>query len=786
MAAGFDFEVTNGDIIIRFSCRNYERRIKDTIANLGLSQGLDDPSIKARYYSSQENVSFLFNGQEVVQGNNISNKAYFFENTDYPVLVKGVADNILIQELYISGLPCDFLTTYDNRLYGTLNFGNQVGQTDFTVDYSIDGKRRRMSFTTEVLSYKLNYREDMKYVIKDIEAEYSMLSYAFLKQTYLSFKAKSGKSSDLIWWQIFKECYNEIIKATKEIINSPKLRLQTKTIYERADRLTYVNPEIEREYGEFRENPYYQYRTSEMFLSNDTIENRFLKHVLQEVQRRFGKVREHIKKESGYYYSKISSALDAMTNTLEGLSRHPFFKSVGRFRGFSQDSLVMKRARGYSTIYKNWVLLECGYELADGIHKLEVKDISELYEIWCFIKIKNIVKDILKEKGIITDDDIVSKTGHELTDAFVRQLGYGEQSEVKFMQGSIELASVMYNAQTQVDDNNNQEPESAIKGTVSFTTEQRPDIVLRLSKSEDDIKYTYLFDAKYRIEPQNSKFKDFPPADTLNQMHRYRDAIYYAETAENSDERLKKEVIGGYVLYPGTLDNDQYVSSAIYKSIDQVNIGAFPLRPGYGMIKEDGAIDPSSSELALHDRIKHWLDDEHPKLSLLKTSIPQHGLQYKASDDYLEDVVLIGYVKTPKVYMPWINEGRYVVRLKDGNNPPNGAVSLNRTIMMVQHVVLYTKVNGINSLIGVYDIKEPDSIPSQTNSNDLKAIGYPSQSVNRSYLLYSIDIDNHSVISSFETIIRDYLCSCQSEAIRNKTPEFKKLNEIINAVTINR
>jgi hypothetical protein len=204
------------------------------------------------------------------------------------------------------------------------------------------------------------------------------------------------------------------------------------------------------------------------------------------------------------------------------------------------------------------------------------------------------------------------------------------------------------------------------------------------------------------------------------------------------------------------------------------------------MIKEDGAIDPSSSELALHDRIKHWLDDEHPKLSLLNTSIPQHGLQYKASDDYMEDVVLIGYVKTPKVYMPWINEGRYVVRLKDGNNPPNGAVSLNRTIMMVQHVVLYTKVNGINSLIGVYDIKEPDSIPSQTNSNDLKAIGYPSQSVNRSYLLYSIDIDNHSVISSFETIFRDYLCSCQSEAIRNKTPEFKKLNEIINAVTINR
>ena len=781
MAAGFDFEVTNGDIVIRFSCRNYERRIKDTIANLGLSQGLDDPSIKARYYSSQETVRFLFNGHEEIPGNNISNNAYFFENTDYPILVKGVAENTSIQELYISGLPCDFLTTYDNRLYGTLNYGNQVGQTDFTVDYSINGKRRRLSFTTEVLSYKLNYREDMKFVIKDIEAEYSMLSYAFLKQTYLSFKAKSGKSSDLIWWQIFKECYFEIIKATNDIINSPKLRLQTKTIYERADRLTYVNPEIEREYGEFKSNPNYLYRASEMFLSNDTIENRFLKHALQEVQRRFGRVRDHIKKESGYYYSRISSDLDTMSNTLEGLSRHPFFKSVGRFRGFSQDSLVMKRARGYSTIYRNWVLLECGYELADGIHKLEVKDISELYEIWCFIKIKNIVKDILKEKGIITDDDIISKTGHELTDAFVRQLGYGEQSEVKFMQGNIELASVMYNAQIQVDNDMPQEPESAIKGTISFTTEQRPDIVLRLSKSEDDIKYTYLFDAKYRIEPQNSKFRDFPPADTLNQMHRYRDAIYYAETAEPGDEGLKKEVIGGYVLYPGALEKNQFKSSAIYKSIEQVNIGAFPLRPGYGMIKDDGTIDPSSSEIALRDMIKHWLEDDHPKLSLLKSSIPQHGLQYKSTEDYMEDVVLFGYVKTPKVYLPWINKGHYVIRLKDGNNQPNGAVSLNRTTMMVQHVVLYTTVKGINSLIGIYDIKEPDSIPSQTNSKELKMIGYPSQAVNRSYLLYSIDIDKRSVISSFEVIIRDYL-----KLILSKTPEFKKIHEIINAVTLNR
>ena len=620
-SSGFDFEVTNGEIIIRFSCGNYYKRIKDTITNLKLNQGLDDPSLQASYYSTQEAVRFVFGGVEKA-GNNILCPAFFFENTDYPVIVKGIVEDTIIQGLCISGLPCDTVTFFEDRLYGTINYHNQVGQTEFTIDYTLHGQRRRMTFSTEVLSYKMDYREDIKYVIKDIEAEYSMLSYDFLKQTYLSFKAKSGKSSDLIWWQIFKECYEEIVKATKDIINSPKLRLQTRTVYERADRLTYVGPDIEREYGEFKENPNYLYKNSEMFLSNDTIENRFLKHVLNEVQRRFGVVRNHIMRESRAYYSYISSDLENMNNTLMRLSKHPFFKSVGRFRGFSQDSLVMKRARGYQTIYKNWVLLECGYELANGIHKLEVKDISELYEIWCFIKVKNIVKSILKGRA-----EESSRTGEEIISGFVHQLAYGEQSEVKFMQGDFELASVIYNAQVRLDEDNTRIPESAIKGTKTFTTEQRPDIVLRLSRIEDSIKYTYLFDAKYRIDPQSPNGIDVPP-DTINQMHRYRDAIYYAETPENGDERLKKEIIGGYVLYPGSLEKEQFTSSPMYKSVEQVNIGAFPLKPGHGMQKEDGSIDLSSSEGVLYDTIKHWLEDEHPRNSLLESTIPQHGLRY--------------------------------------------------------------------------------------------------------------------------------------------------------------
>ena len=106
-----------------------------------------------------------------------------------------------------------------------------------TVYYTIDGVQKTMAFRTEVLSYKMDYRTDLKSMIADIEEEYSMLSYSFLKQTYLSYKEKHGNSTDLIWWQLFQQCYKSIVDSTKVIINSPKRRLKSIVKNERAESL---------------------------------------------------------------------------------------------------------------------------------------------------------------------------------------------------------------------------------------------------------------------------------------------------------------------------------------------------------------------------------------------------------------------------------------------------------------------------------------------------------------------------------------------------------------------
>jgi hypothetical protein len=149
------------------------------------------------------------------------------------------------------------------------------------------------------------------------------------------------------------------------------------------------------------------------------------------------------------------------------------------------------------------------------------------------------------------------------------------------------------------------------------TVAQKPDIVLQLTKHDlqKDMKMTYLFDAKYRIEGRVNGV-DTPPEDAINQMHRYRDAIYYKE---NKDAALKKEVIGGYILFPGDGQKAEVEVSKFYKTIDEVNIGAFPLRP---KDKENRDLLVKFIESLIGKASTEILDD----------SIPQKGLYYTSEE----------------------------------------------------------------------------------------------------------------------------------------------------------
>ena len=622
----FNFEIRNDDVRMRFSCNKTIDRIRKAMDNLCVESGSE--KLNAEFVTTQNDTFFIFNGHESESKRQVR-EALFFENTQYPILIQG-EDGVTEMSLLFSNVTKDAQLSSDgNLLFGAIGFGNQVGKTDICLNYKKNGKAKSMRFTTEVLSYKMDYRTDMKWIIRDIEREYSMLSFAFMRETYINFRTRGGESTDLIWWQIFQSCFENITKACRQIINSPRRKLHDRVTYERQERLRWIERELENEYYEFKDDPHHLYRTHELCHTNDTVENRFLKFVMWQTLQRFTIVSQHIRNTIAK--SKImESKLEEMGEELQRLVSHPFFRNIGIFKGFSQDSLVMKKSINYRTIYQKWIELQCGYELEEGINKLETKDIAMLYEIWCFLKVKNIVSELLGDKAVS------QYKGKSLTPQFIRDLNWGTHSEVTFLrtEDNVELASVMYNAPVREDDSR---ITSAIKDTTTFTTQQRPDIVLRLTKRQRDIQYTFLFDAKYRISDSHPDDMDIPPSEAIDQMHRYRDAIYYIEP---TNQKPKREVIGGYVLFPGNYTREELENSRYYNSIKAIGIGAFPLRPSEGI-----TVDPNSSEQVLREQIEEWLKRSRMKLYLYKNVAPQHGLEYQDPDD----VVLVNFARKDKL-----------------------------------------------------------------------------------------------------------------------------------------
>lgn len=495
--------------------------------------------------------------------------ATFFDNADYPIWIEF--------KDYVKDAQFGSILQNDNDrfsfrrhiLAGFINYKNEIGRSEIQIIYKVDKETRAFCFGFEVLSTKLDYHEHWRIIVEDIEREYRMLSLDYMRRTFHGFSPdQNGEHPDIVWWSVFEGEQQKFIKACKSIIDRPRHRLHGEEVYLRADQLKQTPHNIENRLAEHRKEPAYLYRVEQHILSNDTQENRFLKFALHQISKRYEDLRQRIeavKTASG----TMKSAMLATSETLKRLQHHPFFRTIGRFKGISQESMVLQKATGYSQVYRTWNLLRRAYSLNDGLYRLQTKDIATLYEIWCFIEVSHIVKAQLH----LDDEDVEHRNRMEMNGIFSWELGKGEHSRILFRKDGVELAELVYNPKNADTENDN----VGMKDLVVPTVPQKPDIVLQLTKNDlqQGMKMTYLFDAKYRIDGKD-KGVDVPPEDAINQMHRYRDAIYYKDYDANA---LKKEVIGGYILFPGDGEPNDVAVSKFYKTIKEVNIGAFPLRP---------------------------------------------------------------------------------------------------------------------------------------------------------------------------------------------------------------
>lgn len=601
--------VRHQDFTMYVECTKFDGIWHKAKANVG------EEHLLSTYTWSEGVESVERNGQPITQGEKAP--AVFFDNAEYPVWVEFKPYVSKAQFGSILQNDNDRFTFRRGVLAGFINYGNDIGKSELSLVYQAGGENRRFTLGYEVLSTKLNYHEHWNKIIEDIEQEYRMLSLDYMRRTFHGFTPdEQGETPELIWWNVFAGEREKFIKACKNIIERPRRRLRGYETYQRADKIKRVTPAIENELAEHRKEAAHLYRIEEHTQSNDTQENRFLKYALAQIIDKYDTLKHYIEGNKNVS-EELKREMGACLDTMRHLYRNPFFRTVGRFKGLNQESLVLQKATGYSQVYRTWQMLRRAYSLQDGMYRLQTKDIATLYEIWCFIEVSHIVKEQLG----LSAEEVEHRNRMEMNGVFTWELGRGEHSRILFRKDGVELAELVYNPKHTERENDNISMEHLVVPTVP----QKPDIVLQLTKDDmkKGMKMTYLFDAKYRIGGKE-KGVDVPPDDAINQMHRYRDAIYYKEYDEG---QLKKEVIGGYILFPGDGDPADVAVSKFHETIKKVNIGAFPLRPK----------DERNRQL-LETFIKELIATKSSKT--ISNVIPQKG-----SIVHVPDRVLVGLVR---------------------------------------------------------------------------------------------------------------------------------------------
>jgi len=138
--------------------------------------------------------------------------------------------------------------------------------------------------------------------------------------------------------------------------------------------------------------------------THDTHENRFAKHVLEDVAQRLDHVSAAVSQHGGGLVNpEVGSDLGRLKDKVNGCLDDPFWREVGPMRFLPQASTVLQRRQGYRQLYRLHALLRLltryDYGLLDFEHLLETKDTATLYEYWCFFQVKEVLDASLGRAG---------------------------------------------------------------------------------------------------------------------------------------------------------------------------------------------------------------------------------------------------------------------------------------------------------------------------------------------------------------------------------------------------
>lgn len=502
----------------------------------------------------------------------------------------------------------------EKSLTGEINFINEPGSFRLEFSYEKNGILNKNHVSFDVVSPKLDTKNDYKKLLSDINKEYENVIYRYLSITLQQF-AKGVNNSEITWMSAFQNIVEDYLKNIRRVILNPHSKIVDCKTSKKVYQIKFWPAILEEQYNEVCKNTKLEehfFSHNQTISTHNTMENRFVKYTLQNIGHKLSRILDTIlnSKQEGLSETHRQMWVDYQIS-LKKLIKHPFFNTIGKFEGMNKESLVLQNRIGYQQIYKDWLKLKRGIDFYNGSANIGTLQIWEVYELWCFIKMKKLIAEVLGiDYSKPSHEHLVIEPEETLLNPFTNS---SLEHVVEFQYPTVEDSDseerkrYLVAHEGEIVTLHYQHTFNRKSGGGEYgmnintaTTEQRPDIVLNIRKPSGEVVLTYLYDAKYRVlndknldndferldveENINLGVGDYPPPDTINQMHRYRDAIYYSK---EHNPYCSKEVIGGYILFPGR-GNDEQIKQRYYsKSIENVNIGAFPLLPNYdSLLKE--------------------------------------------------------------------------------------------------------------------------------------------------------------------------------------------------------
>lgn len=582
-------------------------------ANLNLSAYL---YVDSYIYDTQVKTSD--DNGDLFENKGTDMRPFFFEDGMYQIFLENCTDETI--EIYNSDKEIrESIMSIGNNLIGSFSFNGDIGHSSFRIRKN---KKEVLNFTIEVFPTKMDYMKDYKKILNEVNEEIASLVFDFLGKTFQTSNLKEvPRQTGVEFTEILRNIYRQLEKALRRIEDHPKHgvlnREEVKSI-DRAKKVSRNSIDYIRKHSsnliksnkgiiEIRGEKYVPSKVVEIkkITTLDIYENQYVKFMLKTILTRIKFIKNNILNiygEENEYFKALVLFENRILRHLKG-----FFKEISDIQGRKSMSLVFKMSSGYKEVYYYYMMLKKGLDISEDIYEMTPKKLWKLYEIWCYMKLHR----ILNEMGFATIKNGIIETKDN---GITLSLTQNKEAKTTYISKNGSSVDLWYNK---------------VYSNLP-TANQRPDTVLCLRNNQDKCR-VYIFDAKYRLSIDDKNIVG-PMEDDINVMHRYRDAIV---SEMNQGMQFKYDTFGAYVMFPYS-NEEEFKDHKFYKSIEKVNIGAFPMLPGsthliqehlYKILNE--SYIESKSKLPTHEVEDYYYKFKSTNVMVANVSDREHLEAYK-------------------------------------------------------------------------------------------------------------------------------------------------------------